>query len=233
MTPLFPPLFDGRATAGADPFAAACTEAAAGCDAGLVLYDIGPDTLRAAIVFAPEVPLRQAMIMQPICGIGFQNALGAVAPPEVSLHLEWQGGLRLNGARCGALRSAAASRDPDALPSWLVVALDLHMRSDTEETGLTPDETTLAAEGCGDLDPGDLLGAWLRHTLVWINRWEAEGVRPVHDTWTGLAHGLGDMLSLSAYSGTFRGIDEDFGLLLQQDGDAQIIPLTDILEETS
>ncbi|MGC3937403.1 DUF4444 domain-containing protein [Roseobacter sp. EG26] len=229
--PGFPPLFQGLATAGADPVAIACTEARRGCDAGLVTYDIGLDSLRAAIVFAPEVSLNEAMIMLPICGVGFQNALGALAPPEVSVHLEWQGDIRVNGASCGALTIAASTVDADAEPDWLVVGLTLPLWSDGAETGETPDRTTLADEGCSEVDPTDLLEAWVRHTLVWINRWDEEGVKPVHSEWTGLAHGMGETVSQSGKTGKFLGIDENFGLLLQQNDQTMIIPITDTLTE--
>lgn len=226
-----PPLFSALATAGADPFAAACTEAKKGCDAGLVTYDITPEQLRAAVVFAPEVPLKQAMIMLPLCGVGFQNAFGAIAPPEVSLQLHWAGGLRLNGGRCGMLEVAAAQQDPQAMPDWMVIGLTLSLWSDEEETGATPDVTALAAEGCGEVDPVDLLEAWMRHTLVWINRWDEDGVKPLHTEWTGLAYGIGEPIAVGQAQGIFRGIDEDFGLLLQQSGGAQIIPLTRLLKD--
>ncbi|WP_299829663.1 biotin/lipoate--protein ligase family protein [uncultured Roseobacter sp.] len=229
----FPPLFSGLVTAGADPFPVACEEAIKGCDAGLVTYDIAPDRLRAAIVFAPEISLRDAMVMLPVCGVGFQNAFGALAPPEVSVHLDWDGGLRLNGARCGTLQAAAAPGDPDSAPDWLVIGLDLTLWSDQEETGTTPDVTSLNAEGCSEVDPMELLEAWVRHTLVWINRWDDEGVKPVHTEWTGLAHGIGKEITLQGKTGTFRGIDETFGLLLQQDAGSTIIPLTSTLREIS
>ena len=103
--PTFPPLMSGLAVTGQeDPFEAACQRAVLGCDAGLIVYNLGADQLRAAIVFAPEVPLQKAMAMLPTCGIGLQNALGSLAPPEVAVHLEWGGGLRINGGRCGRLR---------------------------------------------------------------------------------------------------------------------------------
>ncbi|MGZ2257303.1 DUF4444 domain-containing protein [Roseobacter sp. A03A-229] len=230
--PQLPPLFSGLATAGADPRAAACAEAERGCDAGLVTYDVTPERLSAAVVFAPEVPLRQAMIMLPLCGVGFQNAFGTLAPPEVSLQLEWSGGLRLNGARCGALDISAAVHGADAVPDWMVVALSLTLWSDEEDTGVTPDVTALSAEGCSEIDPVDLLEAWMRHTLVWINRWDEDGVKPLHTEWTGLAHGIGDPITLDGLNGTFRGLDEDFGLVLQQESGAQIIPLSRNLKDT-
>lgn len=228
----FPPLFHGMATAGADPFAVACHEASAGCDAGLVAYDLRPVMLRAAIVFAPEVPLREAAIVLPICGVGFQNALGALAPPEVSVHLEWSGVLRVNGGRCGRLSMAASPHDPAAEPDWLVVGLALDLWPASEETGHTPDETALFAEGCADVEAPLLLEAWVRHTLVWINRWQEDGVRPVHTEWSGLAHGLRDVTEVTGKTGTFLGVDETFGMLLQIGDKTTIIPLTDLLRET-
>ncbi|MEP5154385.1 DUF4444 domain-containing protein [Planktotalea sp.] len=228
-----PPLFTAMLTAGADPFEAACTAARQGCDAGLVTYDISADRLRAAIVFAPEIALTHAMVMQPICGIGFQNALGTLAPPEVSVHLEWGGALRVNGAKCGTLKTAAHPADPAQVPNWLVVGLGLTLWADTQDTGLTPDVTSLYAEGCSDVPAGDLLEAWVRHTLSWINRWDEDGVQPVHSEWTGLAHGISDNVTVNGLTGTFRGIDETFGLLLQPHGPAQIIPLTHTLKDVS
>ncbi|WP_375230548.1 biotin/lipoate--protein ligase family protein [Roseobacter sp. S98] len=229
--PQFPPLFTGMATAGADPVTAACTEARNGCDAGLVTYDITAERLRAAIVFAPEVPLAEALIMLPVCGIGFQNALGALAPPEVSVHLEWAGGIRLNGAAAGSISCTAGGTDPKAEPDWLVIGLDVALADGTQETGETPDVTTLYAEGCSEVDPGDLLEAWVRHSLVWLNRWTDEGLRPLHREWEGLASGLKEEVTQSGHTGTFIGVDETFGMLLQHDGQTRIIPLTDTLQD--
>jgi biotin-(acetyl-CoA carboxylase) ligase len=232
MTALhLPPLFSALATAGADPFEVAQIEARQGCDAGLVCYDIQPERLRAAMVFAPEVPLREAAIMLPLCGVGFQNALGALAPPEVSLHLEWSGAVRLNGAVCGHLRLAAEPSDPAAVPDWLVVGLELALWDPTEETGLTPEITTLYAEGCSEVDPSLLIEAWVRHTLVWLNRWLDDGVRPLFAEWKGLAHGLNEQTQLDTREGVFLGVDESFGMLLKSGGETVIIPLTDLLKE--
>lgn len=230
--PQFPPLFSGMATAGADPFEVARAEAAQGCDPGLVTYDIQPDLLRAAIVFAPDVPLSEAVIMLPLCGVGFQNAFGAIAPPEVSVHLEWGGTIRINGAACGALSMAASTHDAAEEPDWLVVGLTLTLWAQDEDTGLTPDVTSLYAEGCSEVEPMHLLEAWVRHTLVWINRWGDDGVRPVHAEWAPLAHGINDEILVGDATGVFLGVDENFGMILKSGDDTQIIPLTETLVDT-
>ncbi|MEM1129555.1 MAG: DUF4444 domain-containing protein [Pseudomonadota bacterium] len=231
MTDLtFPPLMHGRpVTAGA--MAEAARQARLGCDAGLVTYALGPDVVEAALVFAPEVPLSRALSMLPLCAVGFQNAFGALAPPEVAVHLEWAGGIRVNGASCGQLRVAASDRDPSAIPDWLIVAVSVPLLPDLEDMGTVPDRTVLYAEGCAEVDPGHLVEAWSRHTLHWINRWEADGAAALHAEWRGLAHGMGESMTENGHTGVFLGVDEDFGMLLRDvNGETHLIPLSTLLE---
>lgn len=216
-----PPLLTGIATVD-DPLTVAVMMAAEGCDAGTLLYNIGGEDLRAALILAPDVPLAQAMAMLPACGIGFQNALGAVAPPEVAVHLDWDGGIRVNGGLCGRLMPRASTTDAGALPDWLIIGLQLQLWPANDDTGHTPDITALYAEGCADLDPAHLLESWARHTLVWINRWQDDGPRPLHDELNGLMPTLG--------KDDIIGLDEDFGLLRRSGDTTRLIPLTTLLE---
>ncbi|WP_208349522.1 biotin/lipoate--protein ligase family protein [Pseudaestuariivita rosea] len=229
--PTFPPLLQGYGVTGAmDPFDQAQAQAALGCDAGLVVHNVQADRLRAAMVFAPEVPLDQAMVMLPACGIGFQNALGALAPPEVAVHLEWAGGIRVNGASCGFFQAASSGTDGSQAPDWLVIGLEVPFIQPSNAPGLTPDQTALYDEGCVDIDPAQLLESWARHMLVWINRWSDEGTGPLHREWMGLAHGVGEAATVGDQAGTFVGVDEHFGMLLRDDKTTHLIPLRMILK---
>ena len=226
----FPPLLWGEEVT-TDALEHACMRAAAGCDAGLVAWRAAPDVVQGALVFAPEVPLQQAMAMLPVCGVGFQNALGVLAPPEVSVHLDWSGGILVNGAACGRFRVFASDHDPQAVPAWLVVGFTLPLLPASDRPGDTPDQTALYAEGCADVQPPALVEAWARHTLNWINRWEDEGGRTLHAEWRGLAHGISEDVVQDGRSGTFLGVDEAFGMLLRTEDGTDVIPLTTLLEE--
>ncbi len=226
--PVFPPLLHGEAAHA--PHADACARAREGCDAGLILYDLGADALSAAIIFAPETPLSKAMAMLPLCAVAFQNALGAHAPPEIALQLDWDGGLRLNGAACGAFRAESPTRDPDTVPGWLVISFSLPLWPASDNPGETPGETALYGEGCTDLEPTLLLEAWARHSLVWLNRWEEEGNAPLHREWSGLSPEKGTEIAVCGQTGRYIGLDESLGLLLQQGDKTALIPLTDLLE---
>ena len=232
-TPSFPPLFSGLAVEGqVDPFDKACAEAARGCDAGLVVHDLGANLLRAALVFAPDVELVDAMAMLPLCGVGFQNALGALGPPEVAVHLEWAGGLRINGASCGTLRVAASSSNPKAEPDWMVIGLELPLWPETDAPGDIPEQTALYAEGCADVNAMELLESWVKHTLVGINTWSEDGVKALHKDWRGLSHGIGEDITMNEVSGTFLGVDEQFGMLIRAADTTHLVPLTYLLEGT-
>lgn len=234
MSVTFPPLLTGDAVlTGTDPFDQACAKAALGCDGGTVLYDLGQDILRVAIVFAPEMDLSKAMSMLPVCAVGFQNALGALAPPEVAVHVDWGGGIRVNGALCGRFRAAASAQAPRDLPDWLVIGLELRLWPEHEDGGITPDQTALFSEGCADVAPDQLLESYTRHMLVWLNRWEQEGAKPLHSEWRGIVHGMGEEIEILDRSGTFMGVDEEFGLLLRGPRDTTLIPLTQLLEDAS
>ena len=232
-TPTFPPLFSGEAVTGAqDPFEKACARAALGCDGGTVVYNIQADMLRAAMVFAPEVALADAMAMLPVCAVGFQNALGALAPPEVAVQFTWPGEIRVNGAGCGRIRAAAAGDDPDVTPDWLVIGVEIPLLL-TGVPGENPEFTALYEEGCSEVDPVRLVEAWTRHTLVWINRWDEEGNKPLHTEWMGLVVGVGEDVRQSGISGTFLGVDDRFGMLIRDDAATHLVPMSRLLEGTS
>lgn len=220
-TPTFPPLLRGQVTVD-DPTEVAVEMAVAGCDAGTVVYNLTGHDLRAAIIFAPDVILADAIVMLPICGIGFQNALGAIAPPEIAVKLQWDGVVRVNEAVCGALSVRASNDDPDSIPDWLVVGIQIPLWLATENPGETPDVTALYAEGCADLDAVQLLEGWSRHTLVWINRWSDEGAAPIHTEYSGLLYKTANIV----------GTDESFGALRTVDGATTLTPMTALLEKT-
>ncbi|NOD33725.1 MULTISPECIES: biotin/lipoate--protein ligase family protein [unclassified Ruegeria] len=226
--PVFPPLLTGHPVQGGeDPFDRAQAMAALGCDAGTVVYNIQADRLRVAIVFAPEVPLQDAMAMLPLCAVGFQNALGALAPPEVAVHLGWDGLICVNGAKCGKFRVTSSDVSADQEPDWLIVGWELALLQTSEAPGETPDVTALYDEGCADVSATQLVESWSRHTLTWLNRWQEDGNAPLHAEWMGLLRGVGDPLD---HGGVFLGTDERFGMLIRDGSETHLRPLTEVLE---
>ena len=220
--PSFPPLFQGlRISDSLDPFAKANAMAALGCEAGTIAYNLAADRMSASMILAPEVVLEDAMTMLPVCSVGLQNALGALAPPEVSMHLGWAGEIFVNGASCGKFQVDASSHEPEQCPDWLIVGFVLQVIPvNPDAPGTNPERTSLYEEGCVEVSPVNLLESWSRHTLVWINRWTEDGAPAVHREWKGLVRDMGEEITINwqgkLLEGTFLGVDERFGMLLRQ-----------------
>ncbi len=228
----FPPLFRGEtARVGVDPFAQAISTAALGCNPGLIVHNEGGDTMIAALVLAPDAPLEDAMAMVFAAALGFSDALGALAPPEVGVHFDWPAVIRINGAKAGRIRAAASTGDPAATPDWLVVGFELVLTlPDGQEPGAEPEQTALFEEGCAEVDPYRLLESWSKHTLVWINEWLDGGAGKLHADWRARAFAMGEDATVFGESGVFLGLDEKCGVLLRQGDETRLIPLTDMLE---
>lgn len=240
-TPTFPPLLKGEETLhGIDPFAQAVATATLGTDPGLICWARDESALRAALVLTPEAPLECAIGITFAVALGFGDALGALAPPEVAVHYAWPNGFKVNGADCGAMRVAASDSKPKAEPDWLVIGIEIPYLPPSNdstaeiEPGKRPDQTSLIEEGCIDVTPLKLLESGSRHTLVWINRWLDDGFQPLHAAWCERAWGIGEELPPdSSGGGTFMGLDELGGMLVKTARRTELRPLTTMLENPS
>jgi hypothetical protein len=199
-----PPLLRGHASP--DPRADALNAAAAGCDGGTLLWRIG-DALDAALVLAPEIPLARALQTAPLAAVAARDAIGAIGPAEMPLHLTWDNRLIADGRETGRVR--AASPRTEDVPPWLV--LYLHIRFD-------PDEPM------AQVPPDALLESWSRHLLHRLAEWEESGPSALHAE-----------LEAASWERELKdpgwiGRDEGLGRL-RRDGDAtRLDPLTDLLE---
>ena len=212
--PDFPPLL--RGVMAADPRLAAVTEARAGCDGGTIFWRAG-GALEAALVFAPEVPLSQAAQMLPLVAVALRDALGAIGPAELPVHLTWDGRFMVNGAEAGRVRLIAPEGRGEAVPDWLVAHLFLRFLPDGGAG------TALLEEGCGEVEPEALLESFARHLLHRLADWE-DGPRGLH------AEMMATSWEREAGDADFLGMSEDLGRL-RRDGDAtRLDPLTDLLE---
>ena len=195
-----------------------------------MVYNLTHEALRATFIFLQKFH-QQSNDYVANMRYWLSNALGALAPPEVAVHLLWSGGILINGARCGKLRVSANHQDPTKVPDWLCVGLELDLWPASENMGETPNETALYAEGCQRLTL-NLLEAWARHTLNWLTRWEADGQERFTTSGEDLHMGLEKTNHMKDSNAVFMGVDDNFGMLLRdEDGTTSNIPLTTLLEE--
>ena len=226
----FPPLLTGIAVAG-DPFVAALASVETEVEPGAVFHGVDPARLETAIVLAPEEPLATALRVSFAVTLGLNDALGALAPPEVGVHFVWPDRIKVNGAYCGSLKVAASTTDPEAEPDWMVIGLDVPLvLPRAAEPGHDPDHTALMDEGCGDLVLPDLIEAWGRHMMNWLHIYLTDGFENLHREWHARGDGVGGEITYPE-AGTFVGLDEHGGMILKTGDATRILPLTRLVQQ--
>lgn len=213
--PDFPPLL--RGVEADDPCKAAVAAARAGCAPGTVFWEPGPD-LDAALVLAPEVARAQAAQMLPLGAVALRDAVGAIGPEALPVHLTWDGRVMLDGGEAGRVRALAPPGE--GVPDWLVIHAALRLLpAEAPAEG----HTALWAEGAGGVTADALLSAWSRHALHRLSQWE-DGPRVLHAEW------LGASWERASEDAGFVGLDEGFGRLRRDGGAVRLDPLDALLE---
>jgi biotin-(acetyl-CoA carboxylase) ligase len=153
------------------------------------------------------------------------------------VHFRWPGTLLLNGAKAGEtwIRGEPARRDE--VPQWLVVGFNLWLVHDFggKEPGEALGETSFAEEGAGELTRTGILQSFAAHFLSWLNIWQDDGFRPVHDAWIGRAEGREEATEIlhrtERIYGRVLGLDEEAALIVEAGtGGSRVLPLLDVLQ---
>lgn len=238
--PVMPPMFQALAvTPDLDPFDRGLQVAADGADAGTVLWSIGQDKSQAAVVLAPEHPLDVSLPIVLVAMLGLGDALGALLPPVVPLTFSWPDRIEVNGATVGGVRMASARTEkPNDVPNWIVVGYGITVRAapGSAEPGHREGSTTLADEGC-ELASIDLIEAFGRHFLAWINRWQEDGPSPVRQAWLSRATGLSRTIEVTTgghvKQGIFTGLTDTGSIRLMLNGITQTVSLEEAMKTPS
>ena len=228
--PQLPPLLTAVAVPSGQNVHHKAIALAASSEVGTVFYSEAVDRMHIAVVLGPEVAVADASQMLFAMMIGIGDAIGALAPPEVAVSYQMPGYILLNKGRAGVVRMAVdPAAGADSVPDWMVVSAEVMISID--DAGLENwrqdseyEHTSLTEEGGGHISRTRLVESCSRHFLVWVNRWQDDGFRPLFDAWM---HRLETSLQVvfEATSGVeWLGLDETGAMLVKVDGKPISIP---------
>jgi len=182
-----PPLYRGIVLGDGEPGARSRARALAaeGAEAGTLVWRPDADRLDCAVVLRPEEEGKKVLPVVLVGALALSDAIGAVGPPAVASDLVWPGGVGVNGGLVGGigvdLETGAGLR---RVPDWAVVAVDVRIAKERGiEGGERPDITSLEAEGFADVTAQALTEAFARYFLVWMDRWQEQGLAPILRHW--------------------------------------------------
>lgn len=187
--------------------------------------------LHAALILRPEQPPETALQLHFAALLALNQALAEVAPPLADLRFQWPDAVLYNESVVGGCHPSWADLETPQL-DWLVIELEVFIKHHPPTPAL--EYTSLYAEGRTEVTAEEILTAFARHFLVWINRWAEEGFAPVRKSWLQRLEGLGQPLKLTlngkCLAPTFKNLDEDGRLVIElADGRRRKISATEYL----
>lgn len=198
-----------------------------GGEAGLFVWRPAADRIDCAIVLRPEEARAQIMPVVLVASLALLDAVGSAGPAAVAADLVWPAGLRINSGLCGGI---ALDLGPGDNPDWAVISAVLRKAgAPGVEGGERPDVTALHDEGFADVEDSDLVEAFARHFLVWMDRWDEQGLDPIARHWLHCArsNGVDTVLIIGAelIAGSIEDLDDSGGLVLDTAGGRRVLPL--------
>lgn len=235
--PTFPPLLTGHKLASdVSPVNWAKSGAAKGkLGAGDLGWSEDPDDLRLALVLEPEVAHSRCPEMLFVAMVAVGDAIGALAPPEVSVTYRWPTTILVNEAEAGFADLEVSETERYGIPDWMVLSLDLRIRpkQNRSEPGSDMSKTTLWDEGCGELSRSALLESASRHLVNLIHTWSEDGFKPIHEQWLGRLSKktpLADGVLSGDDCETLLGLDESGNALIKTAAGTRPVMTIDALE---
>lgn len=175
-----------------------------------------PGNLYCALVMRPDYPKASAEQLCYVAAVSAGHALASKVSAMTGLRYRWPNRLLLNDLMAGTIQFAVPRSSADQY-EWVVLALWVNVA----EHPLNPEPerySSVHACGAGEVSPGELLEAYTRQFLRWVNRWAEEGFEPVRKAWLMRADGVNEPLpqaSAMAQPGIFKDIDSQGNLVLQ------------------
>lgn len=171
-----------------------------------------------SMVLRPDCELKQAAQLGFAAALALGDAVGSVAPPLIEVTYKWPNDVLANGRKlAGILLEAQANAEGGV--EWLVLGVGANVKSFPRDADINA--TSLHFEGCApSVTEVDLLEAFARHFLSWVNVWLEDGFEPLRRAWMRHAEGKGEMIRVrlprETLEGRFQDLDGEGHLLLDQ-----------------
>lgn len=176
-------------------------------DPGTICFSERPDRLDAILVLGPETPLRHALqVIYPLM-LATNDALGACIPAGVALHLGWPDRILVNGALAGGLALYSETEDLDAVPQWMLARITIDVMGNPQDPfpGAQTQRTSLYEEGAGETSAPQVLEAFCRYFMNWLDRWQRGGIPALSQNWLERAAGREEEAAFPQGSKLVRG----------------------------
>lgn len=182
--------------------------------------------LTMSLLLRPAIPPARLPELSLLAGVALADAVASLVPASTAIALKWPNDVLLEGRKlAGILVEAAAG-------GGAVIGIGVNVEQCPATGSVAYPATRLA-----DHAPGVTVAALLE-TLAWtldawLARWRAEGFAPVREAWRSRGPREGEALRVHVgdemIAGSYRGLSEEGGLLLDTETGPRRVTAGDVL----
>ncbi len=186
--------------------------------------------LYLSLLLRPDCPPREAAQLSFVAAMALAGALTMLAPPHSRIDFKWPNDVLLNERKVAGILLEASTTGPNAL-DWLIVGMGVNVASAPDDPAFPA--TSLRAEGCGEVTPGEVLEGFARHFLTRVSSWVEDGFAPLREEVMRYAKGVGEEITVKlgdeAIEGIFADIDATGALIVELvDGSLRTVHAGDV-----
>ncbi|MEE8188855.1 MAG: biotin--[acetyl-CoA-carboxylase] ligase [Kiloniellales bacterium] len=183
-------------------------------------WDSPRGNLYLSLVLRPDCAAAEAAQLGFVAALALGEAIGSVAPPLIEVKYKWPNDVLLNERKVAGILLESQTA-PGGELDFMILGVGVNLASFPRDSRFPA--TSLHFEGTPtEVGEVELLDAFSRYLLSWINRWLDDGFAPVRHAWRNHAFRLGEEIEVrlpkETLTGTFKDLDESGALLLDLPG---------------
>lgn len=185
-TLVIPPVYElVRVSAYTDAEAQARRLVGEGAADGTLVWSERENVFDCAVVLTAEGPLNESLQIVPVAQLALSDALASAVDPGIKIAFRWPDIIDANDRQVGRITlTVPPGCAPEETPDWLILGVRVAIMGTAEELfGSAGETTSLHFERSLDVTSEDILAAFCRHLLSWINLWLDEGFDRVRRSW--------------------------------------------------
>ncbi len=185
----------------------------------------GNRNLHCAIILRPEEDFESCCQLSLIATICAAMAISRQAEPLEEFRYRWPNDITLNRGKLAGI--TLSGEVANSLVEWIVVALNVNVYDHPKSKGF--EAASMRGEGFQSFDRVQLLEAYTREFLSWLNRWSDEGFESIRRAWLFKGHQKNDLVNLnlgdSHIQGVFKNLDSKGAVTLESNNNTETITL--------
>lgn len=174
-----------------------------------------PGNLYVSLIMRPAAAPAHAAQLGFVAALALAQGIGTLCGPALDIGCKWPNDLLAAGRKLAGILLESEISDSN-MTDFVVIGAGVNLTSRPDDVEYPA--TSLVEQGFPEINPEQVLSAYVRRFAVWARVWRTRGFSPIREAWLARAAGLGQdirvRLERATLFGRFLDLDEDGSLVI-------------------